>query len=98
MLWRKFYGSYFRYYIGIYFSKSGESVHKFIIILGIICYLSFMIIIDVPHYLRNKPKNTGSFVICKYSDNVDDWRYVIVWQGLYFTVGVLFFLYLWKNK
>ena len=57
-----------------------------------------MIIIDVPHYLRNKPKNIGSFAKCKYSDNVDDWRYVILWQGMYFTVGVLFFLYLWKIK
>ena len=94
-LWAIFFGIILVYII---FSKSDGSIHKFVIIIGIICYLSFMIITDVPHYLQNKPKNTGSFVTCKYSDNVDDWRYVIIWQGLYFTVGVLFFLYLWKIK
>ena len=92
-LWVIFFGIILIYII---FSKSCQSVHKFIIILGIICYLLFMIIIDVPHYFLNKSKNTGSFTNCKYSDNVDDWKYVIVWQGLYFTMGVLFFLYLWK--
>ena len=94
-LWIIFFGIILIYII---FSKSGGNIHKFIIILGIICYLLFMIIIDVPHYLRTKPKNTGSFAKCKYSDNVDDWRYVLLWQGMYFTVGVLFFLYLWKIK
>jgi hypothetical protein len=94
-LWTIFFGIILVYII---FSKRNQSVHKCVVIIGIICYLLFMIIIDIPHYLKNKPKNNGSFTNCQYSNNVDDWRYVIVWQGLYFTMGVLFFLYLWKNR
>ena len=87
---------FFSIILGYIIFSNYVGIHKIIISLCIVGYLIFMIVVDIPHYLTVKSQTNQSFLKCSYSDNVNDWKYVVIWQGLYFTLAVLFFTYLFK--
>lgn len=97
-LWVVFFGSILLHIFSTRTPYHKKASHNYIIFC-IIMYMGYMILVDIPFYanykqLRDKPARP-SFSNCVISNDINDWKYVMLWQSLYFTCAVSFFCYLY---
>tara|TARA_B100001287_G_scaffold275573_2_gene283536 strand:- start:2592 stop:3287 length:696 start_codon:yes stop_codon:yes gene_type:complete len=93
-LWVLFFGYLFLKIV----EKKGYKTNK-IITLGVFLYILYMISVDIPYYKNLKISNKRSIFECNWNKPIeDDWGYSMIWQGLYYTIAVIFFIYIYKQS